>query len=584
VSIAQQHLVDRTRFLFRVPGWPTSLGLALVVAVLVGAVVGPSRAGVVTGLTLVFVPAAVGALLTGPVADSPAVGRDRSAALALVGAIVTGVGVAGVAVTQRVLAVGTVAEAVLVTAAGLFALRLLVLFALAGPPFRASVLPAGVQPLAAAATVAATYPGLATPTTVGIVVAVATLYVLAVLGLVAIVEYPIRRDWGVSPFEFVHLFLAYVTGQPADLERYFTTLGEPADLAVTALVFRTAAGVERARLVVSGAHPGPLPSVGGGTLPTRLAAGGDGLSFVPHGYSDHDANPTDQAGVAAICEAADRAVDGAAPRPTASVPVVRTVDGVTVTAQAMGDGALFLTTFAPEATDDVHHTVGATVRERARAAGLDDPLLVDAHNCKPSDDLSAGYVTAGSTSAAALEAAVDAAAGALAAAERGPLAVGVARASTPWSTAEGFGPLGLRALATRVGDTTAVYLLVDGNNLVAGLRERVQAAVDGVDVVEVATTDTHAVNRLDAANAVGAAVDADAFVVRAAAVAEAALDDLAPATAGTATTTATATVFGEGTVDAIATTTDRTLPLGGWFLLVGALVASGAAAVLFWLR
>ena len=58
-----------------------------------------------------------------------------------------------------------------------------------------------------------------------------------------------------------------------------------------------------------------------------------------------------------------------------------------------------------------------------------------------------------------------------------PLAVGVSHIRVPFSREQGFGSLGMQVLVTEVGGTTAAYVLLDGNNVAAGVRERLRDVV-----------------------------------------------------------------------------------------------------------
>jgi putative membrane protein len=61
-----------------------------------------------------------------------------------------------------------------------------------------------------------------------------------------------------------------------------------------------------------------------------------------------------------------------------------------------------------------------------------------------------------------------------------------------------MGEGGITAVAAQVGDQKTAYVVIDGNNMISGLREktlRVLTAL-GFDESEVFTTDTHAVNAL----------------------------------------------------------------------------------------
>ena len=63
---------------------------------------------------------------------------------------------------------------------------------------------------------------------------------------------------------------------------------------------------------------------------------------------------------------------------------------------------------------------------------------------------------------------------------------------------EGMGAGGITAIVVQVGKQKTAYVVIDGNNMISGLREKILAALTsgGFDESEVFTTDTHAVSAL----------------------------------------------------------------------------------------
>jgi putative membrane protein len=63
-----------------------------------------------------------------------------------------------------------------------------------------------------------------------------------------------------------------------------------------------------------------------------------------------------------------------------------------------------------------------------------------------------------------------------------------------WS---GIGPSGIVTLIITVSDQKVAYIIIDGNNMISGLRERILSSLeDIIDVGEILTTDTHSVSAL----------------------------------------------------------------------------------------
>jgi len=65
-----------------------------------------------------------------------------------------------------------------------------------------------------------------------------------------------------------------------------------------------------------------------------------------------------------------------------------------------------------------------------------------------------------------------------------------------FSLREGMGQGGITVVAFRVADQIAAYVVIDGNNIVSGLREKILSALGsvGISAGEVFTTDTHSVS------------------------------------------------------------------------------------------
>ncbi len=137
-----------------------------------------------------------------------------------------------------------------------------------------------------------------------------------------------------------------------------------------------------------------------------------------------------------------------------------------------------MNTYAPGCADDVEYAVGLSAMSEARADGLDDVLLVDAHNCNDGlegDDL--GHVAPGSKRSFDMITAAGLAGEELSASSRGSL--WRRRVRPPWTPREGIGPLGIRVGDYEVGDQTTAYVLIDGNNMEPGLRDRIVDAAEG---------------------------------------------------------------------------------------------------------
>jgi len=454
-----------------------------------------------------------------------------------------------------------------------------------------------------------------------LLVLVCGVYAAAVYVFLAVIDRPWRHTLGVSVLDFVRGFIGHVAEGTRELEEFFEQLGEEAVVPVTVLSFRTlatadggtleessdaagggtagespdAAGgetagdggrpvaAEKARFVLPMIHPGPMGEIGGGNFPERVARRTEGLAFPPHATAGHDFNLVTEREVDTILDAADAAHSRIDYDTEASESVRRAEGEASVLGQAFGDDGLLVSSFAPNFADDVEYAVGLSAAAEARTTDLDDVLLVDAHNSNnglEGEDL--GHVTPGSRRSFELIAAAGEAGTAVGRAGRGDLRLGVAWDETPWEPREGIGPLGVRVAVTEVNGQRTAYVLVDGNNMVPGLRDRVLDALDEtVDVAEVMTTDTHIVNTVEADNQVGAAIDHDAFVDLVADLVEEAVADVEPVTAGMAVERAEVTVFGNDRTETLASQANVAVSMGGAFAVAVTLVAMALSVLVF---
>ncbi|QLG63831.1 DUF2070 family protein [Halorarum salinum] len=640
MTASQSNLAGLSRFIFRAPSWSTSVAFAVLLAAVagIGAFQRPEAAttwrGVLflgrdawEGIFFIGVPTVVASFATTWV-DHRVGGRfthNRSSLLALVCelVIVAMLTVAGAVAYLTPLGQGFVFDVLVVSLASVFALRLLVIMAVSNSRLLVAAVPASIQTVTAAALLfvysgtllylevggplfdAILMPYLARPeeapqalSAIGpnhflLLGATCALYGLAVWGFLYVVDRPWRNSMGVSVLDFLGGFIGHIAEGSRELEDFFEQLGEEAIVPVTVLAFRTPDGEEKARWVLPMLHPGPMGEIGGGNLPVRIAEHAEGVAFPPHATAGHDFNLVTGREVDPVVEAADRAFERLEYTNDASRGVRVAAGEAKVLGQSFGDEALLVSTFAPGFADDVEYAVGLSAASEARAGGLRDVLLVDGHNCNDGlEGPDLGHVTPGSPRSFDLIGASRDAADRLAAAPTGDLHVGVAWDRTEWVPTQGVGPLGIRVMVTDVaapeGEGVSggeahrtAYVLVDGNNMEPGLRDRLVDALlaDGVDEAEVMTTDTHIVNTVDADNQVGAAIDADELEALVLDLLAEATADLEPAEAGMATERAEVTVFGNDRTETLASHANAAVSMGG-ALALAVIVSSLAVSVI----
>jgi len=615
MTATQGNLASLSRFIFRAPTWYTSLAFALVIAAMTGIVAFDSRFildDAWQGVFLIGLPTSIASAVT-PWVDRQLGGQltpNRATLLAVICELITiaMLTVAGlIAIFTVRLGQNFVFDVLLVALASIFAFRLLILMAVSRHSLLKATVPASVQTVTAAVLLAI-YSGatafiledpmlreyLSRPEEVPpqvqgfipedfiILAVICVIYALAVWLFLVVIDQPWRSSLGVSALDFLRGFIGHIAEGTRELEAFFEDIGEEAVVPVTLLSVRRPDGEEKARFVLPMIHPGPMGEIGGGNLPRRVAESADGLAFPPHATAGHDFNLVTEREVDKILSTAETAYQHIEYDSHATAGHQVTEGEATLTGQAFGSDALVVNTYAPGCADDVEYAVGLSAMSEARADGLEDVLLVDAHNCNDGlegDDL--GHVVPGSQRSFDMLHGAGQLGSLLTDAETGRLRCGVAWDATPWEPEEGIGPLGIRVCVFEVNDQRTAYVLIDGNNMEPGLRQRIIDAAEGVDMMEVMTSDTHIVNTVEAENQVGQAIPEKEIVALIGDLVDRAVADLEPVEAGMASEQVTVTVFGNDRTETLASTANAMVSMGGALAAAFILIVMTISVLIF---
>ena len=324
---------------------------------------------------------------------------------------------------------------------------------------------------------------------------------------------------GVNSLSVLKAFLATWTEDlNAPFERLFARFSQERNIELSVLSFRDKRGNTRALMVVPAFHPGPFKNLGSSDLPYNIQRaleskmGADCVVSVPHGLSGHDLDLATQEENQIVLQRVLKLSDVADFGKEASQCFRIKKNGASVSCQVFNKCALVTLTLAPETMEDLPVELNSAIAKAAKKSGLSTAIAVDAHNSiqgpfrieealGPLEEASLMTLQRASKSQVA------------------DLQVGAAKVMPQgFSLKDGIGPGGVIALVVRVGRQTTVYITIDGNNMVSGLRERILSSVSemGVDEGEVFTTDTHAVNAvvLDARgyHPLGEAIDHETLI------------------------------------------------------------------------
>ncbi|MGF3521727.1 MAG: DUF2070 family protein, partial [Candidatus Bathyarchaeia archaeon] len=334
---------------------------------------------------------------------------------------------------------------------------------------------------------------------------------------------------------FKAFMLNWVSALNEPLEAFFERLGKDEDVEVSFLKFD--ASKPKAAVIVPSVHPGPFKNIGSSLLPSMLKRayeekyGGD--ACVPLGLLGHELDAASQAQNHKIINHVLGAADFLSAIDKATQCVTVSEGFVTASCQLFGRTALLSFTLAPKTTEDLPQELGGIVLQEAERLGLEGVVVVNAHNS----------LTSNVNIEASLESLRDVASRCLQKAVSMPLYPFEVGAATVYpkefTLKDGMGAGGITALVVNVAGQKTAYVVIDGNNMVSGLRERVLSALHAVGFQEgeVFTTDTHAVSAVVLGqrgyHPVGEVMDQEVLINHIKAAAKKADSVLEPCRAGT---------------------------------------------------
>ena len=320
--------------------------------------------------------------------------------------------------------------------------------------------------------------------------------------LTTTMDRPLRRVLGVGGLEFTRLTLDHYKERTEEgrkrMEELFSSLGEYAYVDIFSISFwkEKLYGV----MGVHTAHMGPFGELGGSDMPRKLSKIIECENFVsPHGASTHEMNPVSFEEVEKIADALKPEGNEKKVKVSKSVKIEGKVK---VMAQRFGDWLLVTETSSPHGTEDIDPSVARILDEKIRSMGYEGLIFIDAHNCS-SEHADETFVF--SKKYPDMESAVLKAGKMLINEKLGDAKLGIGTASN-LGIGFGIGPMGIKSLVIDVEGQKTAYIVIDGNNMVRGLRENIIAEAEKyANNAEVMTTDNHYVNRVyGGTNPVGA--------------------------------------------------------------------------------
>jgi putative membrane protein len=290
---------------------------------------------------------------------------------------------------------------------------------------------------------------------------------------------------------FKAFLLSWVVDSNGPLEEILERLSQTRTVELS--LFRFESSERTVCMIVPSIHPGPFRNVGSSNLPFLLKQAMEKrygcLACIPHGLFGHELDLASRVQNDKVMNSAVEAFDFDATKSVAS-PFTTMSDGAaSASCQIFDDVALMSVTLAPKTTEDIPQELGLFVQQKAEKNGLVSCTIINAHNSI--NETNTTPQAAGSlreVTASCLEKA--------ASMQCLPFEVGASSVLPEFRLEDGMGQGGITVIVFGVGGQKAAYVVIDGNNIVSGLREEILSALRsiGIDIGEVFSTDTHSVS------------------------------------------------------------------------------------------
>jgi len=321
-----------------------------------------------------------------------------------------------------------------------------------------------------------------------------TIFILAFAShfFLFLVDSPYKKAIGVSGTKHMSAFIDHFsTGEGRRLTEAIREICQKIETKNSWISIRKNDEVA-AFLAVPGVHPGPVGTLGGSNLPTKIDSVLPGLGFAFHGASTNDHNPLRDEDLTRIAKAMVDA-SGEANYSDSCYSTVRDGDLPAVYVAGIGEGKIIFA--KPGDSDDILPELSARM-ERSSSNIDGRRVMIDLHN---QEGWGRPPLAAGSKEGTMLEISASKALKSISSSKKGKLNVGISHIPGE-DLGKGLGPGGLRILvlenhlSSDKSHRTGI-MLWDANGLAPGMNEELEEGLGGiVDELLLATTDNHYVN------------------------------------------------------------------------------------------
>ena len=396
---------------------------------------------------------------------------------------------------------------------------------------------------------------------------------------------PLKRNYDWDGMDLVKHMLAHwtegVSEGVIEMERFFDSFAIEATVPVGLIAFRRKKDQAcKGVMVVPGVHAGPFGHLAGSNMPEKISGlvGKDGTCgtfvMVPHSATTHDVNPSTSTETIKIGAAARKLLRNVHYSDDATRSA-RLTDGISIVSQTFGNTLLLIHDPNPVTRDDLDETIGKDVATHAQREGIENAILMDAHNCiQRGSEVIHHHTKAAESVISMCETAITRSKGS----KREVMRMGHAQDDEVSVKEHAIGPAGIQVMVVEIGGQRTAYILIDGNNIVSGLTQKVMKCLkDMIDESIIMTSDDHMANvTVGGFNPIGLKIDHKDLVSRVKRLVGKAIEDLEDVEVGGASGKVSLRVFGPGATARMMATINSTIAVMKFGAVAGlALAFSG---------
>jgi putative membrane protein len=393
---------------------------------------------------------------------------------------------------------------------------------------------------------------------------------------------PIQRNYGYDGMDLVKHMLAHwtegVTEGVIEMERFFDSFAIEATVPIGLIAFKRAKDeTTKGIFVVPGVHAGPFGHLAGSNMPEKISTligkdeKTDTFVMVPHSATTHDVNPSTSNETIKM-GAAGRKLLKNVKYTSEATRSTRLTDGISIVSQTFGDTLLMVHDPSPVTRDDIDENISKDVVKYAKREGIDTAILMDAHNCiERGSEVIHHHTAAGEALIKMCETAITRSK----ASKREPVKMGFAQDCDVNVKEHAIGPAGIQAMVIDVAGQRTAYVLIDGNNILSGLTEKIKKSLKStVDDLIIMTSDDHMANvTMGGFNPIGMKISHKDLADRIKKLVTKALDDLEDVHVGGASGTVSLRVFGPGATARLMSTINSTMAVMTYGAVAGLTIA-----------